>query len=265
MNPTRAPWADGANGDVPPSDSQPEDVEPAVRKSHHTGTPVQALIAATPALPVPKRSGWPSTWQPAAKMIRTPEDVKQALKGSTLQSFVSFTMALNESVIGVKNSDPCSVSPAVQALLDCLTKLDEFVKATPAVTQEVRYGNPAFRDWYDKMKDAAPELVYNIVGDDLGEATIEILPYLLDSFGNRTRIDYGTGHETAFVCFLYCLFCLGVLKEDDCKATVIKVFHAYLALMRDIQTTYWCASSSDELRTTHIVQLLQSVTCRLQS
>lgn len=148
-------------------------------------------------------------------------------------------MALNESVIGVKNSDPCSVSPAVQALLDCLTKLDEFVKATPAVTQEVRYGNPAFRDWYDKMKDAAPELVYNIVGDDLGEATIEILPYLLDSFGNRTRIDYGTGHETAFVCFLYCLFCLGVLKEDDCKATVIKVFHAYLALMRDIQTTYW--------------------------
>lgn len=243
MNPTRAPWADGANVDVQPSDPQSEDVEPVVRRSHHTGAPVQALIPANPALPIPKRSAWPATWQPASKMIRTPEDVKQALKGSTLHSFVCFTMALNESVIGMKNSDPCSVSPAVQALLDCLAKLDELIKSTPAVTHEVRYGNPAFRDWYDKMKDAAPELVYNIVGDELGEATIELLPYFLDSFGNRTRIDYGTGHETAFVSFLYCLFCLGVLKEDDCKATVIKGFRAYLSLLRDIQTTYWCANS----------------------
>ena len=241
MNPTRAPWADGAQVDVQTTNTASENAEPVLRQNHHTGSPVQALIPATPALPVPTPSAWPATWQPASKMIRTPEDVKQALKGSTMQNFVSFTMALNESVIGVKNSDECSVSPAIQAMLDCLKTLDEFVKATPAVTHEVRYGNPAFREWHDKMKEAAPELVYNIVGDVLGEATIELLPYFLDSFGNRTRIDYGTGHETAFVCFIYCLFCLGVLKEDDCKATVIMVFRAYLALMRDIQTTYWCA------------------------
>jgi hypothetical protein len=40
---------------------------------------------------------------------------------------------------------------------------------------------------------------------ELQGAAVELLPYLLDSFGNATRIDYGTGHETTFVAFLYCL------------------------------------------------------------
>lgn len=30
-------------------------------------------------------------------------------------------------------------------------------------------------------------------------AEVELLAYLLDSFGNATRIDYGTGHESTFM------------------------------------------------------------------
>ena len=30
----------------------------------------------------------------------------------------------------------------------------------------------------------------------------ELEAYLTDSFGNATRIDYGTGHETNFVIFI---------------------------------------------------------------
>ena len=33
----------------------------------------------------------------------------------------------------------------------------------------------------------------------------ELASYFADSFGNATRIDYGTGHETTFVALLYCL------------------------------------------------------------
>ena len=36
-------------------------------------------------------------------------------------------------------------------------------------------------------------------------AAPELAAYLADSFGNAIRIDYGTGHETTFVAFLYCL------------------------------------------------------------
>ena len=139
-----------------------------------------------------------------------------------------------------RQSEDCPVSSAVQKLLDALHKLSQFIKQAPPVTHEVRYGNPAFRDWFDMMKDAAPEIVYDILGEQLGEATVELIPYFIDSFGNRSRIDYGTGHETTFVSFLYCLFCLGTLKEEDCRAVLLKVFKGYLALMREVQTTYWC-------------------------
>ena len=44
----------------------------------------------------------------------------------------------------------------------------------------------------------------------------EIQVYLVESFGNSTRIDYGTGHEMAFVMFLASLFMVGALdKEQD--------------------------------------------------
>jgi serine/threonine-protein phosphatase 2A activator len=175
-------------------------------------------------------------------MIKSPADVQRALKGTTLHAFVAFTMALNESVIGMKNTDPCIVNPPVQKLIESLQKLAVMVKETPSVSHDVRYGNPAYRDWFDKMKDAAPEIIYDVLGDEIGEATVELIPFFIDSFGNRSRIDYGTGHETTFVSFLYCLFCLGVLKEEDCRAVVVRVFKTYLELMREVQTTYWCVS-----------------------
>ena len=43
----------------------------------------------------------------------------------------------------------------------------------------------------------------------------EVTVYLIESFGNPTRIDYGTGHEMAFVMFLSCLFMVGVLDKDN--------------------------------------------------
>ena len=46
-------------------------------------------------------------------------------------------------------------------------------------------------------------------------AVVELLPYLMDSFGNSTRIDYGTGHEMAFVMLLCCLFRMEGLQQTD--------------------------------------------------
>ena len=41
---------------------------------------------------------------------------------------------------------------------------------------------------------------------------VELTPYLTESFGNATRIDYGTGHETNFMTWLYCLSRIGVFE-----------------------------------------------------
>jgi serine/threonine-protein phosphatase 2A activator len=70
-------------------------------------------------------------------------------------------------------------------------------------------------------------------------AATELAPYFCDAFGNPTRIDYGTGHETTFTMWLLCCAKLRLFAPDDAPALVTRVFAAYLRLMRLLQTTYW--------------------------
>jgi len=81
-------------------------------------------------------------------------------------------------------------------------------------------------------------LLTDILGDDFRHASVEITPYILDSFGNKSRIDYGTGHETNFFAFLFCLAKLGLIKESDRVAIVTRVTQSYMELMRKLQRTY---------------------------
>ncbi|CAA6665007.1 unnamed protein product [Spirodela intermedia] len=94
--------------------------------------------------------------------------------------------------------------------------------------------------WHQRLQDTAEQMVVGLLpaGDLKPIAAIELVPYLLDSFGNSTRIDYGTGHETNFAAFIYCLARLGLLHEKDYQALVLRVFVKYLELMRKLQTVY---------------------------
>jgi serine/threonine-protein phosphatase 2A activator len=73
----------------------------------------------------------------------------------------------------------------------------------------------------------------------------ELNGYLCDSFGNSTRLDYGTGktigeiaesslvfvgHELAFAMFLLCLCKIEALVEQDSRAIVLKLFARYVLL-----------------------------------
>lgn len=103
-----------------------------------------------------------------------------------------------------------------------------------------RYGNPAYRDWFARLETATPELLANLLGEELRAqgAVSELSPYLLDSFGNSTRIDYGTGHEMAFIMFLCALFKIGVLSQSDRSCVGLTVFSSYMDLVRDLQESY---------------------------
>ncbi|XP_037462131.1 serine/threonine-protein phosphatase 2A activator-like [Triticum dicoccoides] len=133
-----------------------------------------------------------------------------------------------------------SPPPAYRPILSALSA---FVASTPPFPHSSRYGNPAFRLWHEKLGDSVNELIAPITAtaaspSDLAGAEVELAPYLLDSFGNGTRIDYGTGHETNFAAFLYCLARLGLITEPDYPAVVLRVFASYLDLMRTLQDTY---------------------------
>jgi serine/threonine-protein phosphatase 2A activator len=65
----------------------------------------------------------------------------------------------------------------------------------------------------------------------------ELAAYLCSSFGDRQRIDYGTGHELNFIALLLCLSKLQAFAPTDAAAIVLLVFASYIALCRCLQRT----------------------------
>ncbi|KAJ1934128.1 Serine/threonine-protein phosphatase 2A activator, partial [Linderina pennispora] len=90
----------------------------------------------------------------------------------------------------------------------------------------------------EELRVQAPKLLHQMLPEPAQEAVIELVPYLSESFGNATRIDYGSGHELSFVVWLMCLCKLGFLEPADSAAIVLVVFVRYLRLCQQLQRTY---------------------------
>ncbi|KAF5286367.1 hypothetical protein FQR65_LT12661 [Abscondita terminalis] len=173
------------------------------------------------------------------KAVKVPEDMQIWEKSEAYFEYLGFVLALNEAVTGKANSLKGEIlSPVILNLLEMLDKLDKMIDDIPPIKQPQRFGNQAFRSWYQKLKENAFDLVQGVVSESLYRAVPEILFYLIEGFGNATRIDYGTGHEMSFVMFLYCLFKIGALVETDKAAVPCKVFAKYLNIVRKLQQTY---------------------------
>lgn len=67
---------------------------------------------------------------------------------------------------------------------------------------------------------------------------VELETYLNDSYGDNSRIDYGTGHELNFMVFLFCVNELVPFKEDEYEALIHQVFYDYIFTMRKVQLQY---------------------------
>jgi len=176
----------------------------------------------------------PSTQVKSADMIQTWEN------SESYQEYLGFILAIGDSVRGKKLRDTVEISSECQKVINMIDKLRENIKECEPVEIKTRYGNPAFRDWFEKLENSAECLVSDVVGDEIKArgGVEELVPYLIDSFGNKTRIDYGTGHEMAFVMFLCALFKIGILKDSDRCTIGLKVFALYMDLVRELQTGY---------------------------
>ena len=64
------------------------------------------------------------------------------------------------------------------------------------------------------------------------------LKWLSLLFASSFFVLIGTGHETNFAAWLYCLARLQIVKEEYYQALVSRVFVKYLELMRKLQLTY---------------------------
>ncbi|KAJ7202632.1 Phosphotyrosyl phosphatase activator [Mycena pura] len=173
-----------------------------------------------------------------AKAIVTPAQLEFFRTSPTHNDILAYVGALNGAVVGVKLSAPCSTSDGVTAVLRILDTVAETARAIPPVENTAsRFGNPAFRTFYDRVAELSPSLHAAIPIPT--DARNEVGAYFVEAWGSRTRIDYGSGMELNFLCWLMCLERLGALQESDHTAIVIRVFWRYIQIMRILQSTYW--------------------------
>ncbi|XP_076955061.1 uncharacterized protein LOC143629765 [Bidens hawaiensis] len=180
----------------------------------------------------------PYHFQTPTKVIQSDHHIQHFKNSHTSKNFIGFIVLLSQSIQGHKLSDPCHLSTVTTSIVSILETLTQFVEQIPPLPQSSRYGNLAYRDWHSRMTENADRFTLQFLPPDLQSATVELTPYFTDSFGNSSRIDYGTGHETNFAAWLYCLARLGVITEQDYHAVVARVFVKYLDLMRKLQLVY---------------------------
>jgi len=197
----------------------------------------------TPTLAPPPQDVSTYSFQVPTRRILSPEDHKLFLSSPTYKLIIAFVFELSNSVVdtpisAVKDAD---LSPSVKTIIDILDEAEALVRATPPDDADgSRFGNKVFRDFLDKAKSATPAWHKRLGVTSSSDAAIqEVSTYLSQSFGNRTRIDYGSGHELNFMIWLLCLYQLRIITPSDFKAVVLRVFTRYLMLMRAIQSTYY--------------------------
>ena len=126
------------------------------------------------------------------------------IRSDTHDQVVDFVSNLNSAVVGVKLSDPAvHTSEATGAVLAILDEIEQLYHDTPPVDNgKSRFGNPAFRDFYDKLAQRIDQLHHQRLPNLDSEYVPELSVYLQESWGNRTRVDYGSGMELNFLCWL---------------------------------------------------------------
>ena len=168
-------------------------------------------------------------------VIKDDANFKLWLKSKSRAALVTFAQRLNASCVGKRSVDEADASGAPRRLMAMLGTIAAGCDAfAPVAGEPRRYGSPKFREWHAWLRERAAALVADAVG---GGAPDELRARLCASFGNETRIDYGTGHEAAFLAFLYCLWRFGALTDGDVDSGAVAcgVFRAYVAACRAIQ------------------------------
>ena len=229
--------------DNPPAGGIPDlrDRLPKLQPRRRAAPPSNPLpVPETPSLPSPPDLSAITFKKPTRRILST-KDHELFLASPTYRLLLAFVFGLTDSVVdtpvsAIHNND---LSPAVKTILSILDKVEDVANRSPPEEQgDSRFGNKGFRDFLDLAAEEHTAW-HKELGVSPDEAIVEVSTYFLQSFGNRTRIDYGSGHELNFILWLLCLYQLQIVTPSDFRALVLKVFTRYLDLMRLIQRTYY--------------------------
>lgn len=235
---------------VPIADSQIPDNPPDLSKRLPKLTPRRSKqtenAPSNPPPPTPSLPSRPSIekhkYLKPTRRILSERDHQLFTASPTHDLVISFVFHLSDSVrdqtIRHVEASAAAQDPSIIALLAVIDEAEAILKSHPALDTGSRFGNPAFRDFLASVDTALPTW-HEKLGIKDTEAQNEVATYLANSFGNGTRIDYGSGHELNFILWLLCLRQLAIVQDSTFPALALIVFPRYLRLMRDVQSTYY--------------------------
>ena len=210
------------------------------------------------------------------KRIHCMEDMARFKASKSYSVIVEFLTDLCKSVRGKprpeKDVAP-PVPPVIAPLLQMFVVMRQWVEQIPLQDMKAqRFGNKAFRDFCAKLVAEVHSMVDTLLppcssaaasasGPRVGEQSAdaqqkrrqvyshEMSVYLTDSFGNATRMDFGTGHELHFfiVLMLWCDYLVecgalrGLATRADPALLEPLVWHVvweYVQFMRLLQSHY---------------------------
>ncbi|KAL8945809.1 MAG: hypothetical protein Q9222_007700 [Ikaeria aurantiellina] len=194
----------------------------------------------TPSLPPPIDTST-LKFQVPTRRILSPSDHELFQASASYKLVLSFVFSLSEAAADKKISsiNKAELPRFIKRILSILSRVEETITRCPPADQGgSRFGNPSFRSFLDTISSESASW-HSSLGIKSPSAITEVSTYLHNSFGNRTRIDYGSGHELNFIIWLLCLNRLSLLPESTFPALALIVFPRYISLMRKIQSTYY--------------------------
>ncbi|KAI9680312.1 MAG: Serine/threonine-protein phosphatase 2A activator 2 [Trizodia sp. TS-e1964] len=193
----------------------------------------------TPTLPPP--TGASALYIHPTRRILSAHDLVLFTASPSYALLLSWIFTLADCVadVPISSTTAQTLSPALLAVLEILDSAEDVVRRCPPVGQAgSRFGNKGFRDFLEALALPVVEWHRKLGICDL-DAVAEVSAYFLQSFGNQSRIDYGSGHELNFMVWLLCLYQLGLIARSELSLVVLRVFPRYLSLVRLLQSTYY--------------------------
>ena len=220
---------------------------------------------------------------PPRRFIFTDVDMHEFIKSSAKKELLRFVAAMGTSCsMAGADYGPSSplqgLPPALASLHGSLRCMGTWLSDLPPQSAQARFGNPVFREWHARLVARSQSIVKcvlqcrddysaNDFSMDILQACsekgfqaasveshevsedanlVELRAYLHDSFGHPVRLDYGTGHESSFMVFLYALLKLGVFgnpsdqpPSPQClKSVTLSIWTQYLHVSRGLQMDY---------------------------
>ncbi|KAI5169244.1 serine/threonine-protein phosphatase 2A activator [Pancytospora epiphaga] len=110
-----------------------------------------------------------------------------------------FLFKIDNSIKNKAQTDPSKMDPYLDII-------EGIVEKTPLSKEPARFANAAMRD---------------VISQICLETSN---PYLRESFGNSIRMDYGTGHELNYLCYLYTQYAQNQLEIDSVSVLLNRYF-----------------------------------------